>query len=470
MSSRSKPNGVAHSVRRLLVAVAVLVALAAHASTTGALEVVPTARESLDLEIHDGQLIRLDQPAATVFIANPDIADVQLKSPTLLHVFGKLAGETSLFAVSKDDVVLANLKIRVSHNLDRLRGAIARFVPGALVDVESVNGALVVSGEVASARVAEDVRRLAANFASDGRLINQMSIASPSQVHLRVRVAEVSRAVVKQFGFNWDALFSSGSFLLGIATGNPVMAAGSFVTRNGGTNSLYAGNGDLNVLLDALNDEGVLSILAEPNLTALSGETASFLAGGEYPIPVPQDDGKVTIEFKDFGVQLAFTPVVLDRGRISLHVAPEVSELTATGAVSINGFVIPALTTRRAETTVELGSGQSFAIAGLLKNNVEHDVSKFPGLGDLPVLGTLFRSDSFRNNETELVIIVTPYLVRPVSDPDMAAPNDGLNPPNDAERIFLGQIDGEPAAGDRQNAETDMDDRRLAGSVGFMLD
>jgi pilus assembly protein CpaC len=214
----------------------------------------------------------------------------------------------------------------------------------------------------------------------------------------------------------------------------------------------------------------VLSILAEPNLTALSGETASFLAGGEFPIPVPQEDGKVTIEFKDFGVQLAFTPVVLDRGRISLHVGPEVSELTTTGAVSINGFVIPALTTRRAETTVELGSGQSFAIAGLLKNNVDHDVSKFPGLGDLPVLGSLFRSDSFRNDETELVIIVTPYLVRPVSDPGMAVPTDGLNPPNDAERIFLGQIDGEPSTADQGNAETGMDDQQLAGSVGFMLD
>ena len=226
---------------------------------------------------------------------------------------------------------------------------------------------------------------------------------------------------------------------------------------------------DLNAVIDALEEEGLISVLAEPNLTALTGEAASFLAGGEFPILVPDSDGRVTIEFKKFGVSLSFTPTLIGQDRVNLHVRPEVSQLSSTNAVTLNNFQVPSLTTRRADTTVELGSGQSFAIAGLIQNNVTHDISKFPGLGDVPVLGSLFKSDRFQREESELVIIVTPYVVRPVSRPRLASPTDGLQSPHDWERIVNGGTHRQqPSAG--SPVTIDRHGESLIGPVGFLLD
>lgn len=320
---------------------------------------------------------------------------------------------------------------------------------------------------------AAEARRLAQRLvAKPDNVILKLAVTGPTQVQLRVRVAEVSRDVLKQFGINWDALVSIGQFSFGLATGNPVIAAGSFLTRATTNNNLFAGFGgnnlDLNALVDALNDEGLISVMAEPNLTALSGKSATFLAGGEFPIIVPDGD-KTTVEFKKFGVSLRFTPTILSNNRISLYVNPEVSQLSNTGAVEVSGFSIPALTVRRAETTVELGSGQSFAIAGLLQNSVRHDIDKFPGLGDVPILGALFRSDRFQRNETELVIIVTPYLVKPVHAPLMATPTDGLVQPTDRDRILHGRLyRSTPPA--RQKGTLSPDRLREAAPIGFVLE
>ena len=363
-------------------------------------------------------------------------------------------GETTLFAVDAAENILANLQLTVNHNLSRLENSFRQMLPGTRVQVASVDGGLVLHGSVDSALDAENAKRIAERFApEEGEVINRLAVTGPNQIHLRVRVAEVSRQVIKAFGINWDAVTNKADFLFGLSTGNPVVAPDAngianfsstvFNLRNAGprgtqTNSLFGkftdSDSNVNGLLDALDDEGLISILAEPNLTAMSGQSANFLAGGEFPIPVPQDNGRITIEFKKFGVGLAFTPTLVGK-RISLRVRPEVSQISNTGAIIINGFNIPALTTRRAETTVELGSGQSFAIAGLLQNNSSHDISKFPGLGDVPVLGSLFRSNQFIKDESELVIIVTPYLVRPVSAPQMATPTDGLIQPSDYERL-----------------------------------
>jgi pilus assembly protein CpaC len=437
---------------------------------------IEPGENALSIEVHKGMLVRLDQPAATIFVANPGIADVQVKSPRLVYVFGTAVGETTLFAVGPNENVLANFVVRVTHNLAGLRTAIAALDPSSNVEVFSVDRNLVLDGTVDSPVKAENLRQLVARFAAQGALINRLRIDAANQVNLRVRVAEVSRSVVKQFGINWDAVLTGGSFLFGLATGNPVLAAGNFLTRENGVNNVFAsgnlgGKLDLNVLVDALADEGLLDVLAEPNLTALSGERASFLAGGEFPIPVPGADGSVTIQFKKFGVRLAFTPIILDNGRISLEVSPEVSQLTATGAVTINNFVIPALTTRQARTTVELASGQSFAIAGLLQNSLNHDISKFPGLGDLPLLGALFRSDRFQRDETELVILITPYLVRPVSNRRLAGPEDGLTPPNDVERILKGRNYGAATGTQAPDAQTpDAKDVHLSGPAGFIVE
>jgi pilus assembly protein CpaC len=423
--------------------------------------------------------VRLDKPASSVFLADPAIADIQVKSPTLVYVFAKKAGETTLFAVDQDDKLLASIRIAVTHNLSALEQGLRDFLPGAYIRVSSLGDAVVLSGTVTSAQQAEDARTLAARLAGgDANVINRIAVKGPNQINLRVRIAEVSRQTIKQLGINWDAVFSAGSFAFGLASGSPAFAAGSFLSRNnvGGqaTDSIFggfnSGNWDINAVVDALESEGLLTVLAEPNLTTTSGETASFLAGGEFPVPVPQDLNTITIQFKQFGVGLAFTPTLLNDGRINMRIRPEVSQLTTTGEVRIQGFTIPALTTRKAETTIELGSGQSFAIAGLIQNNLSHDIRRFPGLGDLPILGPLFRSDGFRRNETELVILVTPYIVKPISDSRMASlPIDGLVAPTDAERLGRDPL-YRPQQPVGQATPAMSGGRRLVGTVGFTLE
>jgi pilus assembly protein CpaC len=294
---------------------------------------------------------------------------------------------------------------------------------------------------------------------------NRLKTAVPLQVMLKVRIAEVNRSLVKQIGVNLlgrDA--NPGGTFFGVgqgdagtfgkpASGDTAATPRAFTLASGATTLGLAGKVlglDLMGTLDLAEKDGLVTILAEPNLTALSGETASFLAGGEFPIPVAQSLSAVTIEYKQYGVGLAFTPVVLADGRISMRVRPEVSELSNEGAVKLNDFIVPALTTRRAETTVELGSGQSFMIAGLLRNSNTNDINKAPFLGDLPILGALFRSTSYKRSETELVIIVTPYLVRPVSG-QLALPTSGYRAPSDTQMVvegqsYVGQSGPRPAA------------------------
>ena len=453
-------------------------------NSSGGAQLIATQAASMRIEVNKGRLVRLDQPAVSVFLADPAIADIQVKSPTLVYVFAKKAGETSLFAVDAQDQILANFRIAVSHNLTALEQALRDYIPDAYVKATSLGDAVVLTGVVASAQQAEDARSFASRLSGgDKNVINRIAVKGPNQINLRIRVAEVQRTTLKQIGFNLDILTSVGNFAFALATGNAVTTTGNLgdpitqvrrTASGASTDSLAGrytgGSTDINGVIDALETEGLVTVLAEPNLTATSGETASFLAGGEFPIPVPQDGNNVTIEFKKFGVGLAFTPTILNDGRINLRVRPEVSQLTTTGEVRINGFLIPALTVRRAETTVELGSGQSFAIAGLIQNNLTHDVRRFPGLGDLPIIGALFRSDGFRRNETELVIIATPYIVKPISDSRMASvPTDGLVMPNDAERLTEGTLfrQQQPVG---QATPVMNSGRRLIGKVGFTLE
>ncbi len=466
------------SLHRLLSALAVMPGLVFGGLTVPvraiASEVIhESSKDVVLLEASRGALIRLARPAHTVFVSDPKVADIQVKSPHLVYLLGKAPGETTLIAVDENEKVLTNRPVRVTHNLTRLRSALRSMLPSNNIDVQSVDSSIIVTGSVTTPTDAADVRRLAERLVQKPEhVIMRMGVTAPTQVQLRVRVAEVSRDVLKQFGINWDALLSSGNFMFGLATANPVAAAGTFLTRNNSTNSIFGGFStgtlDINGLIDAMDDEGLITVLAEPNLTSMSGKPATFLAGGEFPIIVP-DDNRVTVEFKQFGVSLGFTPTLLGSNRISLHVNPEVSQLSNTGAVEVSGFAIPALTTRRAETTVELGNGQSFAIAGLLQNDIRHDINKFPGLGDVPVLGTLFRSDRFQRNETELVIIVTPYIVRPTSNPVMAAPTDGMTPPTDKDRILHGQL-YRPTQRAADAAPVTTSGTSTRGPIGFVLE
>jgi pilus assembly protein CpaC len=429
---------------------------------------------SISLEVRKGRVIRLPRPAATVFVADPEIADVQAQSASIVYLFGRRTGSTSLFAVDENDQLLLRTAVTVQHNLSGLRQGVLQLLPGNEITVGTVDNSIVIDGMVETPTQSQELRELAERYLGDNEsLLYRVRVAAPTQVHLRVRVAEVSRDVLKQFGINWEAIFQNGDFTFGLVTGRAVSdGVGNFLRAPQGDSafgSFESGDDVVNTAIDALVEEGLVNILAEPNLTALSGETASFLAGGEFPIPIDSDENGITIEFKEFGISLAFTPTVLNSNRISLRVRPEVSDLSEKGAIDIGGLRIPALATRRAETTVELGSGQSFMIGGLLSSDIENQVSRTPGLGDLPVLGTLFRSTRFRSNETELVILVTPYLVRPARAPKMAMPNDGLRPPSDLERILLGRLHAARLHPGR-DGPLGPQGQRLVGPVGFVLE
>jgi pilus assembly protein CpaC len=438
-----------------------------------------SADTEVTLEVNAGKTVTLARPATTVFVANPEIADVQ--APTTgasFFVFGKAPGRTSVFALGADGKPMVSYSVEVTHSLADLKRRLTTQLPDVQADLDSTPGGIVLAGTApnpASAAAAADLVRH--YLGKDQQLVNRMRVTAGTQVNLRVRIAEVSRTVTKELGFNWESLFNVGAFTFGLATGRDALTAGGNILRSAtGAATLPIGyrssNGrvDVNTVIDALAEDGLISILAEPNLTALSGETASFLAGGEFPIPVNQRDGQITIEFKQFGVSLDFTPSVLSGERISMKVRPEVSELTDEGAVMIEGLKIPALSVRRAETTVELGSGQSFAVAGLLQNNSRTVIQKVPGISDVPVLGGLFNSTRFQRNETELVIVVTPYLVTPVSQPGaLQVANDGYVPASDLERIFVGRLN-KPGKSDASGLLFGPGGVRLRGDVGFILD
>ena len=446
----------------------------------GAVAQVPvlgTSGQRVNVEIHQGALVRLASPADAVFMANTEIADLTVHSPTLVYVRGVSAGTTTLFAVGANDDVIASAEIVVSHNVSELRAALDLVAPGSQIEATTIGVNLILSGTALSPQHARNALELATgltqNEEDDGVIINQMTVSGPNQVNLRVRIAEISRDTVKRLGFNFDFLATSGDIAVGVASGGLVSSFLSGATGILGDNTALAAfdSGDISAdaIIDALEEENLLRILAEPNLTTVSGETASFLAGGEFPIPVPQEGGAISIEFRSFGVSLSFTPTILDNGRISMRVRPEVSTLSSAGSVTLGGFVIPALSVRRSETTVELASGQSMAIAGLLQSDINENVAEFPGLADIPILGTLFRSSNFEQNETELMILVTPYLVRPVSTVALADPTQGFRVPTDHERVVEGRVYDERVPSARR-ALVNGESQGLIGPVGFVLD
>lgn len=467
LSFRRRKNRLA--MMKFLVPVVMMAAVFITPRNLAASEVIGTEGAPIELEMSKGTLIKLDRPATNLFVVDPEIADIDAKSPTLVYVYGKRTGETTIYALDASDRMILGRTLTVTHNLSRLQGAIDGITTKGTVAARSVDGALVLDGSVDNPAQADQVQKLAASFVPQGQqLINRMGVTQPTQVHLRVRMAEMSRDLTKQLGINLGATLTTAAAGFAFSSFNPIEAAsvaGNALSQI--TGNATAGSVNLTQTLDMLDQQGLVSILAEPNLTAVSGQTASFLAGGEFPIIVPQDAGRFGVEFKEFGVSLSFTPTLISANRIVLNVKPEVSQLSTEGAVQFNGFNIPALTTRRTQTTVELGSGQSFAIAGLLQNNLTQDVDKYPGLGEVPVLGTLFKSDRFRRNETELVIVVTPYLVEPVST-QIALPTDGLTAPHDVERIFFGKtLSANPAT---QHLASNQPSLQLAGPVGFQID
>lgn len=373
---------------------------------------------TVELAAGEGRVLRFESPVDSVLVAEPGIADLQVVSAGTIYVFGKRPGQTSLIALDSDERELASLKLSVSANAQPAAAAMRRLDPKTGVTLAGAGGRLMAGGEVGSVGEALSLNALIDPASEEP--VNAATLDQSAQVNIRVRFAEVSREELLRYGVNWSALFNNGTFSFGLVTSSGLTGAANLISAG-----VSSGNVNIDAMLEALQSNGVLEILAEPNITAMTGETASFLAGGEVPIPVPVNSEMVGIEYKPYGVSLLFNPTLLPSGRIALQVRPEVSSLMGTSPVDISGFRVPAFRVRRADTRVEVGSGQTFAIAGLFQRDSSQDIEKLPLLGDMPVLGNLFRSKRFQRNETELVILITPYLVDPVRQPSLATPLDG---------------------------------------------
>jgi len=466
--------------RTALYAACAAAPVAMLATTPALAQSVNRPSQDISLSIGSGQLVSIPGTMSDVFVSNEAVADVQVKSQRQFYVFGKGGGLTTVYASNAKGDVVWSANVRVGSNLDSVDSMLRLAMPDAKIGVSTMgSNTFLLTGTVKAPEDAAEAERLVqAYVGKDANVISRVRTATPLQVNLQVRFAEVSRSLVKTLNSNLSTIDGTGGFKFGLGQGRPsgttvttdpnlplgigssvqgytinpingqiIQAPGTNVNRVEGLTTL-AGMGrlfGLNILgtLDAGENVGLVTTLAQPNLTALSGETADFLAGGEYPIPISQGLGATSIEFKKYGVSLSYTPTVLSNGRISLRVRPEVSELTTQGSIVLNGYSVPGITVRRTETTVELGSGQSFMIAGLLSNNSQNTIQKLPGAGDLPILGSLFRSTSYRKGETELVIVVTPYLVNPVDGSQIALPTDGFSAPDDLQRI-LGNMDSDP--------------------------
>ncbi len=442
--------------------------------------------EAINLGVNKSVVVDLPQPVGDVLVSNPQIADAVLRTSTRLYLIGVDFGQASVFLFDSAGQQIGNFDIYVAADVTGLNRLLAEAIPYGYVRADSINKSIVLRGHVQTASDASRAVEIAAKMLpeiitstttgtsagagatftqqtvgedSQPGIVNLISIAGEEQVTLKVSVVEVQRSVVKQLGINTQAILNGTNFafgtVVGASGGLPAMAPGTgaspinFPFGTASSPGAFGANvsGDdftVGATLRALEETRMLRTLAEPTLTAVSGETANFLAGGEFPVPVAGDDGGITVAFKQFGVNLAFTPVVLSAGRISLKIRSEVSDISATGAVSLpignTAISIPATSVRRAETSIELPSGGSFMVAGLIQEDMRRAVSGLPWLQKLPVLGSLFSSKDFLSEQTELVMIVTAYLVKPTAPQELARPGDNLLPANDAESYFLNRL------------------------------
>ena len=461
-----------------------IISISAHAGSP--------VHQRVTLSVDKTAIVEIDNDARDVLVSNPEIVDAVVRTPRRIFLMAQKVGQTNAFFFDAGGRQILSLDIRVEKDVTDLAALINAGLPGANVKVSAMADNIVLAGRVRNAQDSSRAQDIAARFAGDpAKVVNMLEISGGEQVMLKVRIAEVQRQVAKQLGIDLAGAALVNGVPIAASTSNPYGLIGQALSDLSGTQigsvcpaaffptgtdstTTTTTNGVASVVhtvtknapctspnnvqgtMKALETVGLVHTLAEPNLTAVSGETAKFLAGGEFPVPSGRDSqGNISITFKQFGVGLSFTPVVLGAGRISLQLSTEVSELTNTGAFTLQGgsttdsngntvaasaTTIPALSVRRAETTVELPSGGSFAIAGLMQHTTKQQLDAFPGLKDMPILGALFRSRDFQNNETELVVMVTAYLVSPTQEAKFAAPTDGFVPAADVETVLLGRL------------------------------
>jgi pilus assembly protein CpaC len=428
--------------------------------------------EELTLTVNKSYMLEFDVDIDDVIIANDKIANIVARDRRRIAVMGVAPGESNIVFLDRSGRKVKVLEISVTDGvagMDQLRTLIKRYIPSSKVQVEAVNGRIILAGSVPNLAGSDRVMQLARTYANDDTsVLNMMSIEGKDQVSLKVRFVEMQRSVIKQMGINLSGSIGFGQLSgtafdnnLTIASSNAFPIAGTALgglAANLGYKNLVGGatQSTVGAKLNALERVGIVRTLAEPNLAAISGEAGKFLVGGEFPVPVAQDEGKISIEFKPYGVGLGYTPVVMSEGRISLQLSVEVSELSQQGgfqsdsvagtdpntgqAITGQSITIPALKVRRAETTVEMPSGGSLVIAGLIQETTRQSLDSVPGIKDVPVLGALFRSRDFQNDETELVVIVTPYLVDPTDPQGFRDPDRGYVTATDSRTILFGKL------------------------------
>jgi pilus assembly protein CpaC len=445
---------------------------------------------AVTLPLNKAIIVDLPTDARDVLLSNPEIADSVVRTTRRVFILGRKVGQTNAFFFDAQGRQIANLEIRVEPDVSPLNAMFKRFAPNGSVKAESVNGALVLTGTVKSAAEADRIMQIAEKFSApagqqgakgESQIVNLIAVEGNEQVLVKVRIVEMSRTLVKQLGVNLNAQDALNTLLpndwsLNLATQNAFSVNGKLL---GGITGKAAGANPRpdDATIEALERVGLLRVLAEPNLTAISGEAAKFLAGGEFPVPVQSKDGEISVQFKPFGVGLAFTPVVLSGGRISLKISTEVSDLATDGAINtgdqvftdatgqrnvIRGITIPALQVRRAETTVEMPSGGALMMAGLIQEKTRQAMEGIPGAKDLPIFGQLFRSRDFLSNETELVILVTPYLVNSTDGAKLKTPSDGYVNPADGAAILSGRLNAVYKGADASG-------KKLQGPAGHVI-
>ncbi|MCG4453532.1 type II and III secretion system protein family protein [Pseudomonas sp. MMS21-TM103] len=442
-----------------------------------AVSAMPAANvTNIQVPIYKSRVLTTRAPVKKVSVGNPEIADILVTSPTQLYLLGRALGSTNVLLWDSRNRLIDSLDLEVVHDLGGLKSKLHELLPNEDISVYSAQGALVLRGQVSSAAAMDNAVKLAKTYTAQTasivqgegeaavaaptqslEVINLLTVGGSQQVMLEVKVAEMKRSLVKSLDVRFNALdfgsssrWSGGGANSGLTSDGAILPAGTLLGNGRGLFAQFlSGDFLFNVALDAARDDGSAKVLAEPTLTTLTGQQAEFISGGEFPIPVSDEDG-ITIEFKEFGVGVKFLPVVLDSGRINLNLNVSVSELVSTNslvvdtgvAAGVSAVLVPALTKRSAQSTVELGNGQTIAIAGLISENTRDFVSRFPGLGDIPVLGQLFRSQEFVNGETELVIMVTPHLAKPIDARSVRLPTEKFVEPSDVDFYLLGKTKG----------------------------
>jgi pilus assembly protein CpaC len=433
-----------------------------------------SSSKAFEVPLYKSRILDVDKPVKKLSVGNPAIADILILRANQVYVVGKALGTTNVVLWDKSNRIIATVDIEITHDTDTLKAKLHELLPNEPIQVYTSQGAIVLSGEVSSPAKVDAALALATSFAPHdeegnvkaGKVVNLMSVGGIQQVMLEVKVAEINRQVFKQLGIDWNAAYFNNDLIIG-GVGNGLVGDGvggffpapQVIDEKGFFSSLLNNHFFFSATISAAKNNGLAKILAEPTLTTLSGQEATFLSGGEFPIPVPSGDNEVTIEFKDFGIGMGFLPVVLNQDRINLAVDITVSDLATANSVILgfsqdvtqSQFFIPSLNVRKATSSVEIADGQTIAIAGLISENLRENVDKFPGLGDVPGLGLLFSSKEWQNNESELVIFVTPHLAQPTPRELVRLPTESFIEPSEVGFYLLGSMEGnapkdEPAA------------------------